>query len=296
MNPQKIFQFAVLRYIHDLTTGEFLNVGLALYSKPDNYLRVKLLPKYSRITNTFPGADGEFYRRYINHLQFKFNGLSQQIENAQASLFGDWPDHIEKLLHQVLPVDDSSVQFGPVQGGVSEDLKVVFDDLYSQLVERYIAEDEKRYRSDDEVWFTYSRIFRAHHILNLLKPKIIQTKRDEFEFDHAWKNGKWNLLQPLSFDLMHPTTIRRKAKTWLGTVIELEHNTEWARLYFLLGKPKDDQAKLAKAYGDAKDIIHDNLGDKRITIIEEDAADDFVKFIKPQIEDDLGITSNSANS
>ena len=47
MNTKIPFQFKVLRYIHDSFTGEFLNIGLALYSQSAPYLQVKLLDKCS---------------------------------------------------------------------------------------------------------------------------------------------------------------------------------------------------------------------------------------------------------
>ncbi len=40
------FQFAVLRYIHDPATQEFLNVGIVVYSKEARYIRAQVSSRY----------------------------------------------------------------------------------------------------------------------------------------------------------------------------------------------------------------------------------------------------------
>ena len=155
MNNLIPFQYSILRYIHDLETGEFLNVGLALYSKQGKYFRAQLLNKYGRITDTFPGADGEYFRRYINNFQRILYGLSNKINSNQIDMFPKQVDKIENLLASVLPPDDASIRFSEPHEGLVEDLDVVFDELYIRLVEQYLKVPERESRTDDEVWQAY---------------------------------------------------------------------------------------------------------------------------------------------
>src|SRR5262245_30400253 len=98
MNTKIPFQFSILRYLHDSFTGEFLNIGIALYGQEPGYFRVQLLQKYARVTSAFPMADGEFYRRYITSLQGKFDQLAEKV-NSNQSTFEPWlPERIEELL------------------------------------------------------------------------------------------------------------------------------------------------------------------------------------------------------
>ena len=69
MNVQTPFQYAILRYIHDQGTEEFLNIGLAMYSQPENYFRAQVLTRYRRVTQTFPGASGKLYKGFVDRLQ-----------------------------------------------------------------------------------------------------------------------------------------------------------------------------------------------------------------------------------
>lgn len=280
------FQYAVLRYVHDAATGEFLNVGLVLYSSSQRHLQAQLLTKYSRITATFPGTDGEFHRQYISRLQNRFDQLAIEVKKQQLSLFSEKVT-IQSILLGALPNDDSSIQFSQPMGGLAKNLDSVFGELYFRLIEKYIEVVERPSRDDDQIWNHFKRPLYEQNILANLQPKKIVTSHDQIEFDYAWKNGNWNLLQPLSFDLIQPTYIRRKARTWLGTNLLLDTSKEISSLYYLLGRPNLDQPALNRAYDDAKDILGTAKLGYKIMIIEEDGAEDFARSIKSQIESDL---------
>lgn len=287
MSAKLPFQFAVLRYIHDAFTGEFLNVGLAFYCQDPAFFRVRLLQKYRRITNAFPQADGEFYRRYITSLQSKFNALAEKV-NSQQSTFEPWPPgRVEELLLQVLPPDDSSIQFSEAQGGMTKDLEATFEDIYRRLIEAHLPLDEHESRNEAEVWNVYREPLRNQNVIRLLLPHVIHTKKGDFEFDHAWKNGHWNAMQPLSFDLVQPKSIRNKALQYFGTNVVLRESKAINTLYYLLGAPRRDDKDVLKEYAKAKDLLGAREHAKTIKLIEEDEAEDFARDIAPKIEADI---------
>lgn len=290
MNNKLSFQYAILKYIHDPTTEEFLNVGLVVYSKDFSFFRVQLLTKYKRITQTFPGADGEFYRRYIIHLQRRFIKVSDNIsEKTQHAMFKELPENLNDILIKILPPNDSSIQFSAPNGGLASDLDLTFENLYSRLIEYYIPDQERTTRVDEDIWKPYNRLLKQKKVLSYLRPTIINTPHDNIEFQHAWKNGRWKMLQPVSFDLAYPTNIKKKAKTWLGNLTLMRDNKQWSNLYFLLGKPRSEQKSLINAYGSAKDILMTEIDSLSIKLIEEDEAEDFTNEISPQIEEDSDI-------
>jgi hypothetical protein len=286
MNTKLPFQFAVLRYIHDSFTGEFLNVGVAFYCQSPAFFQVRLLQKYGRITNAFPMADGEFYRRYISSLQTKFDKLVEKV-NSKQTTFESWPpDHIEELLNQVLPVDDSSIQFGEVQGGMTDDLEVTFEEVYRRLIETHLPQEENESRSDMEIWGVFSKVLREQKVIRYLRSTVIRADSQDIEFDYAWKNGRWKALQPLSFDLLHPGSINKKAWQYFGMDVLLQKSKELNKLYYLLGKPRRDDSAVLRAYNKAKDLLGKGDHAKKIQLIEEDEAEDFARDIAPKIEAD----------
>ncbi len=286
MNTKIPFQFAVLRYIHDSFTGEFLNVGVAFYCQSPAFFKVRLLQKYGRITNAFPLANGEFYRRYISSLQTKFDKLAEKV-NSKQTAFEEWlPDRIEELLSQVLPPDDSSIQFGEAQDGMTNDLETTSDDIYKRLVEAHLPIEENQSRSDLDIWSVFSKTLREQNVIRYLRPTIIHADSQDIEFEHAWKNGRWKALQPLSFDLIHPGNIDKKAWQYFGRNVILQKSKELTILYYLLGKPRRDDAAVLKHYAKAKDLLGSSEHSKKIKLIEEDEAEDFARDIAPKIEAD----------
>ena len=286
MNNQIPFQFKVLRYIHDSFTGEFLNIGLAMLASDQSYFKISLLQKYSRITGTFPTASGEHYYKYIGNLQKKFDSVIDVFNSKQINFSEHLPTTLDGILALVLPPDDSAIQFGPTQFGMDTDLDTVFGDLYYRLVETHISSEARLSRNEQEVWHMYSAPLRRQKVISSLRPTIIKTHTDDIELDHAWKNGHWKALQPISFDLLNSASIKNKARLWLGTSMLLSESTEISKIYYLLGRPRRDDRALKIAYDRAKDTLAFQDMNK-IEIIEEDAIEDFGQEIADQIRADI---------
>lgn len=97
-------------------------------------------------------------------------------------------------------------------------------------------------------------------------------------FEHAWKNGVWNVYQPLSFDLKKSNDPYEKAYRWDSRSRHLCAAEEKPAIHLLLGAPEDFH--LARAYGKAKEI----LGDSKVArLIEEDEASDFAQDLVAKV-------------
>ena len=47
------FTYAILRYVHDIATGEFVNMGVALYAPEAKYVSAICSPRYGRLSKMF---------------------------------------------------------------------------------------------------------------------------------------------------------------------------------------------------------------------------------------------------
>ena len=90
-------------------------------------------------------------------------------------------------------------------------------------------------------------------MLARLQPKRIVGKDYDYQFDHAWKNGIWNLYEPVSMDLQNADSILDKANRWLGRVTNLQDAEDPFRLWMLIGEPRIE--KLRPAYAKARNIL-----------------------------------------
>ena len=52
------YMYTVLRYVHDTTTGEFVNVGVAICAPKVRYASARCRSTYGRLAKVFPGMDG----------------------------------------------------------------------------------------------------------------------------------------------------------------------------------------------------------------------------------------------
>jgi len=273
------FQFAVLRYVHDPVTQEFINVGIVIYSREARYVKASASTRYSRLSHTFKRINGDHYRRAVGYIERRFAQTHSQFQ--QLKLFDDLPPQIEIVLEQVLPADDSSLVFGGFGGGLTSDLDAELARLYERLVERYMEREEYPYRTDDEVWQVYRREFDKRHITLHLSPAMIRTPRYHYEFQHAWKNERWYPIEPVSLDLVQERSILNKADRWIGRAANLADSHQIAKLYLLLGAPRRDE--MQEAYENAVA----NLTDKMTLpheIIEENDAFAFSERLAEMIE------------
>ena len=56
-----------LRYLHDVVTGEFANIGVVLYSAEQRYLEARFTPSYERLNAIFLKIDHLHYRALMRY-------------------------------------------------------------------------------------------------------------------------------------------------------------------------------------------------------------------------------------
>lgn len=156
------YSFSVLRYVHDSVAQEFVNIGVAVYSKESRFLGAKCTRQYARITRMFDSIDGIRFRQLTRHIEEKLDQLG-------ARLPGELPFEpnraIENLLARVLPPDDSSIQFSPAGVGLSQDLERTTAELFDRYVNRYTSAAAER-RSDNDIWNLFRRPLDELNVTN----------------------------------------------------------------------------------------------------------------------------------
>lgn len=169
----------------------------------------------------------------------------------------------------VIPPDDAAIQLSPGIRGITADPDRTLTELHERYAERYIPEESHRLaRSDGQVWQAFAqRLALRADLLHRIVPYTLRSRRPggyQYEFENAWKNGKWNVAQPVSLDLVDPRAIREKATQWTGRVVE----DRLGRANVLLARGdlargQDDLAAALPAYLEALKLyeaIDDSVG------------------------------------
>ena len=147
----------------------------------------------------------------------------------------------------------------------------MLEELFDRLVVRYEGRVQRLKREDEDVWRVFKREFETRQVLTRLRPKRIVAKDYDYEFEHAWKNQTWHVLEPISFDLLEADSILDKANRWLGRATNLQDSPDAFKLHMLLGEPSLES--LRPVYRKAENILHKMPGDP--VFMREDEAQGF---------------------
>jgi len=258
------YTYTILRYVHDTTTGEFVNVGVALYAPKARYASAMCRTTYGRLNKIFPGMNGEHFRSLMRHIQARFEERGEQL--ADELPLSEAKNVMEFAL-SILPHDDSSLQWSPVGSGRTANPSETLDKVFERMVLQHDEQPQRTRRTDQDVWRNFKRSLEERRLLHYFEPKKIVVQDDEVEFKYAWKNGIWHCLEPISFDLTEADNIREKAHQWLGQITSVQNAAEQFKLYLLVGQPQQDQ--LRPAFESAMSILNKIAIDKQI-FLEQD--------------------------
>ena len=244
----KKYTYTLLRYMPDIATGEFVNLGLLLFSKENNFVTFRLVKTTKRITQVFPKTNGR-------NLQSLLKSLTKVSEKLHYEVTGlDIGGHKNALeaAERILPNDDGALQWGPIGSGKTNDLEESATKLFTRLVSPD-AQAEHKSLTDDDAWRIFSKTLAKRNLLTHLKQVKINSDLDDVTFKHAWKNGIWHCIEPISFDLHNQELIKSKARKLVGQMYFMANSKEKFKLYLLLAKPRSES--MQGAFMSAKKML-----------------------------------------
>lgn len=245
------YSYSVLRYVHDTVTGEFVNVGLAMFSAHGSFLCFKTKPTISRITSMFPSLNTVAFKDLLRVLRSRFSVISAEAKSGLE--LSNKKRTLDELLLHAMPIDDSSLRWSPVSNGVCDDLPSTFEKIFARHITKFDQKLSRKNRTDEDVWRQFRRDLEKRNLLSFFDKKNISGKDDELEFPFAWKNGIWHCIEPISFDLTASESIKDKAHKWLGQITSVTDSSEKFKVYLVLAKPTHQS--LAGAFEKAVSIL-----------------------------------------
>lgn len=273
----KKYQYQILRYVHDQFTGEFVNLGVVVYSPNELFLKTIVSQKYGRLTALFPNANGKFIAKNVKNFELSI----KQVANELSQLFKP-SESLSVITKTILPQDDSALMLTDVKNAIDIDLEIALNDLYFDLVEKYFNATTEQSLSDDDVWKKkYKSYFDNYGITNRLVSHEVITKNDIFSFDKSWKNEIWHCYQPISFDLLNSESIKNKVYRWSGILKEMDTTNEKLHITFLATLSSNFQ----KMNTFIKESLKQDSNFVEVDIITEIDAESIAKQIKAQIEE-----------
>lgn len=259
------FQAMVVRYVHDVSVDEFLNIGIVLFAPGAQFAEAAWLDSWSRITHAFPGAKPALIRRITRAVD---DALSKWA-SEQSELALSPSSSLSALLTRALAPDEASIAFSPAISGVTPEPRRALSEYFDLYVGKQLRADLKRPTRDDrDVWNQFAASL-DRSVLSRLEQRAVVAPHLRVEFEQAWKNGVWNLLKPLSLDLNDRDAIETKATTWVGRVTALRNSLDDHRVVFLLGLPREGASPdVFTAAADAAALLRDTLAQSAQVVTE----------------------------
>jgi hypothetical protein len=271
------YSFVILRYVHDILTAEFINVGVVMHLPKQGRVIARTRNTMGRLRGVFPDLDRTAFLVAMKNVRHGFRKIGSR--RKAPDLFSS-STSVEALVHEAIPHDDSSLRWSPTGGGLTSNPQETFDRIYAQFVSRYDHKPTHR-RSDDEIWRPVLAKLAERNLDSKLHEKVIAGSVDDVTFKHAWKNGQWHVYEPVSFDLAEADSIKTKAREWLGhlSAVVADGKAESFKPHFFVGAPSEP--KLHDAYEAAKKILRQ--APNHPEVFEESQLDELVA----QIEDEV---------
>lgn len=273
------YTYTFLRYVHDVTSGEFANVGVVVLAPDARYAGALCRETHGRISKMFPDMNRDGFKSVMRYIESRVVDLGERLR-GELSLEAA-PADAGVLARSVVPHDDSSLQWGPVGGGLCEDPAQKLEELYTRYVTQFDEKAALRSRTDDQVWSRFKRALDEKHVTSRLQPKKISVADDEIEFARSYQNQQWHCIEALSLDLALAESIKEKAHRWLGQITSVKNADERFRVYFLVGAPQTPE--LQDTYRNALTILAKVPVEHEI--IPEEAAEAFAVRMGKLVQD-----------
>ena len=276
------YSYATIRYRQDLATGEVLNVGVVVFSSETNEIGVRFPSTYSRLSEAFADFDGAAHRALVSRLQERLKGLAHKSGEYLFKLFNrreEQPD-AGAFMRATWPDQGMAYFMGPVAFGVTENLEEELEYLYDRFVRSQYEREEKPIRVDDaQFWNEVQRVLAPRGITRVLRPKHLGLA--EVKFEHAYKNEKWHVIEPVSLDYSNASDMKGRALTTLGKATAVQKDPELGLFTVVVGKPRRNDNK--KIYREAMQLLNDLPVEHRI--VEGDKAEAFAEELEAEMKE-----------
>ena len=128
------YQYQILRYRHDVATGEFADIGLVFYEPVGKTLLVETVKDYHRLSMFFGSVPGADLLRLLGNIK---TDLKKTAARSQQDSNHTDVKSITDMTASVLPDDDNALFFSEVFTGWHFDAESAFQDLHERLLLSY---------------------------------------------------------------------------------------------------------------------------------------------------------------
>jgi hypothetical protein len=274
--------YTVLRYVHDQTTQEFVNIGVLAFSPESGKCSFRCSDRVKRLHGLFPGAAPQRFQKLVSCVQTSFDNCHQdfRIRRREQLL----PTDVMAIAASVIPQDSSALQWSSPSGGYFDNLNSALDHAFVRYVSRY-DRVTTRSRGTSTVIKPFRESLRRAGVWKYIEPETFKGRLEIHEFKYVWKNGAYNCYEPINFDVQNYRAMQAKAAEWLGRAVDIEETGQKEyRLHLMLAKPTRET--LFNAYDDTVEGMIELLP-PATTVVRQEGIEQFAEKVANKITSHL---------
>lgn len=254
-----LYTYYILKYKHSPFLDESINIGVLIYFHNSQRFSFRFSKSLVRIKSIYSNIPEKTIKEYIRQI----DRTLKEYQLTEVNLFPLNDTTLKSFLSShVLPNDSTVLQFSHFKTdslrGFSEEFveSIIFEKLFiDDFKSNNNQPQEPKLITNFYNELRKSGFYELANKARVQKDYVVQTKTGNFNFDFAWKNGVWNLVKPVGFDLKTGDGIIQKARNNLGEFVDLESEVKsTVKCAIIVGKPSD--RRLYENYTKALSILH----------------------------------------
>lgn len=274
--------YAVVRFLPYLETGEFANVGIVVFAPETRYFGFKLeTVKVSRVTDFFPEMEASFYREALRLFRKQLQTF-QDAFGSKNPLQTDWaPDgeQAKNLFRELIRTRESVIRFSEAGTILATDPAKAMDGLFQRYVERQFAQVGEF--QEQLMAKALKGLLLKKHVTGYVPVRLgnerFGVKVPFARFAVAVDSSKpERAIRPINLSIADSTKVIEKSIIWNGRLEQLKKDQAMPGAFLLVVKmPKTDGYSL-----EAADKAVVDFEKRGCRVLMQDAQKDIVEFAK----------------
>lgn len=217
-----VCQYAIIRFMPFVETGEFANVGIALQCPAAKYFGFRMLKRYGRVTRFFDGLEARIYTQAKRTFEEELRTYRSMLRAGPLSGRRHLPDiDLARVAFQeLIRPREVMIRFSEPRALMTDAPDTALAELYNFYVERNFVSKEYK---DQLLEKSVRRILSSHHLLNAYTDHRVGSEDFyvRFPFVHLEDERAAKAIKPLYLAHDEPNKILAHGGPWVDRMRRL---------------------------------------------------------------------------
>jgi len=248
-------QYAVVRFLPFVETGEFANVGVVLMAPDVAYFDFRLeVKKTRRVTQFFHELDAPLYRAALREFEQELARIQDLVHDAKVPA-EQRRQLARTLFNELTRKRGNLVQFSNVRVVLSKDLMHEADRLFQYYVKRNFSSQQQR---EQQLEQRLRKMLQSARLADQFHARKLGPEEFPVQFPFVQSDGEHHLkaIKPLDFTQDQPKLILEKAAMWEFRIHRLRNLGQLPeRLLFATTRPGRKDRSRFSAFSEAREML-----------------------------------------